>query len=417
MLGVLGRKAAYCIGITNEIVGVDRTFGKAQPVFASFGVSNECNPFHRTTAMITDISQHPHQPPDKATVVVNDRPYVVADATPTGRQILAAAGLRPETAYALIAWPANGPTREIGLDEVLRLRHSDEPAMFFAAESDGVSYFMLDDERFAWAGPLTLEIIRRIGRIGPEREVWIELRDLPDQPFPQDVPVDLAAPGLERFYTKPARRTWFLDIQGERTKWDKQFVPVWEAMEAAGADLTKEYTILFKFVGGKRETVDLTDTLDLGLEGIERLWYRPRKVNNGEAVGAMRRAFSLLDQDVEFLDRTGWGWQTLDEGRRWLVVESYPLPAGYTTNVCRIAVEVSAQYPTAEIDMFYCYPPLALSSGMPLAACDHIETIDGLQYQRWSRHRDSSAPWVPGKDNVRTHFGLVEESLGREVGA
>lgn len=382
----------------------------------AFGVPNDDDPSYRTSAMTDDISQQSHQPPDKATVVVNDRSYVVADATPTGRQILATAGLRPETAYALIAWPATGPTREIGLDEVLHLRHSEEPATFFAAESDGVSYFMLDDERFAWAGPLTLDITKRIGRIGPEREVWIERQNVPDQPFHQEVAVDLAAPGLERFYTKVARRTWYLDIQGERTEWDKQLVPVREAMEAAGADLTKEYTILFKFVGGKRETVELTDTLDLGREGIERLWYRPRKVNNGEAA-SMRRAFSLLDQDVEFLDGTAWGWQTFDEGRRWLVVDSYPLPAGYTTNACRIAVEVPAQYPTAEIDMFYCHPPLALASGVPLAACEHIETIDGLQWQRWSRHRDPTAPWVPGKDNVRTHFGLVEESLGREVGA
>ncbi len=386
-------------------------------MLATFGVPNDGDPSYRTVAMTDNILHHPHQPPGKATVNVNDHLYVVADATPTGRQILAAAGLRPETAYALIAWPDTGPTREIGLEEVLHLRHSEEPSAFFAVESDGVSYFMLDDERFAWAGPLTLDMIRRIGRISPDREVWIERRDVPDQLFPQDATFDLAAPGLERFYTKVARRTWFLDIQGERTKWDKQFVPVREAMAAAGADLTKEYRILFKFVGGQRETVQLSDTLDLGREGIERLWYRPRKVNNGEAAGTTRRAFSLLDQDVEFLDGTGWGWQTLDEGRRWLIVDSYPLPAGYNLDMCSIAMEVSSQYPTAEIDMFYCYPPLALSSGMALAACEHVETINGQQYQRWSRHRDASAPWVPGKDNVRTHFGLVEESLGREVGA
>lgn len=365
--------------------------------------------------MNSDILHHPNQPPEKARVLVNDRTYDVTDVTPTGRQVLAAAGLRPETAYALILWPSNGPTREIGLDEVLHLLHYEQPVAFFAAESDGVSYFMLDDERFAWAGPLTLDIIRRIGRVHAEREVWIERQDEPDQLFASAATVDLEARGLERFYTKVARRIWLLDVQGERTEWDKQFVQVREAMEAAGADMTKEYTVLFKFAGGEREAVDLADTLDLGREGIERLWYRPRKVNNGEVAGSARRAFSLLDQDVRFLNSVGWVWETFDDGRRWLVVDSYVLPEGYTAKECKMAVEISSQYPTAEIDMFYCYPPLALSNGAPLVACDYFQEIDGLQYQRWSRHRDSANPWAPGKDNVRTHFGLIEESLGREV--
>jgi hypothetical protein len=43
-------------------------------------------------------------------------------------------------------------------------------------------------------------------------------------------------------------------------------------------------------------------------------------------------------------------------------------------------------------------------------------TIDGVQFQGWSRHRVEAHKWDPNSDNVGTHFALVEHSLAREFG-
>ena len=42
----------------------------------------------------------------------------------------------------------------------------------------------------------------------------------------------------------------------------------------------------------------------------------------------------------------------------------------------------------------------------------HIETITGLPFQRWSRHRQ----WDVARDTLATHLALIDESLLREVG-
>jgi hypothetical protein len=72
---------------------------------------------------------------------------------------------------------------------------------------------------------------------------------------------------------------------------------------------------------------------------------------------------------------------------------------------------VPPSYPTAQLDMFYCYPPLALASGREIPQTQNTETILGVRYQRWSRHRQ----WDAGRDNISTHLALVDESLRREI--
>jgi hypothetical protein len=39
------------------------------------------------------------------------------------------------------------------------------------------------------------------------------------------------------------------------------------------------------------------------------------------------------------------------------------------------------------------------------------ETIVGLSFQRWSRHRQ----WDSTRDTLSTHLALIDESLQREV--
>lgn len=67
---------------------------------------------------------HSH-PPE---VRVNDELIRLNDRTPTGSQVLAASGLRPDVEFALLLWPPVGPTREIGLEEGARTGDRSKPS-------------------------------------------------------------------------------------------------------------------------------------------------------------------------------------------------------------------------------------------------------------------------------------------------
>lgn len=349
-----------------------------------------------------------------AEVIINERPVCLQDHTPTGHQLLQAADLRPDTEYALLLWPSNGPTREIGLEEVIPLLQHASPLEFFAIKADGIQYFVLDDLRYAWAGPLTHEALRKVGRVATDQEILVERRDQPDQLLNPGQEIDLRHAGVERFYTRA--KVWLLDVQGERTEWNQPLVIVRDALIKAGIDTSKPWTIILKVKGQPPQQKELNDTIDLDLPGIERLWLRPREVNNGEAPIAERRQFKLLPKDEAFLSQGNHRWETVNEGRRWLIIHDYALPQGYNIPSCTIALEIPASYPTAQIDMFYCIPHLQLATGGTPAATEHREIIDGQCFQRWSRHRPADS-WSAVKDSVATQIGLIEESLGREVGA
>ena len=349
-------------------------------------------------------------------VRVNGERVPLTDHTPTGRQVLAAANLRPDTEFALLLWPAVGPTREIGLEEVTRVPKDGPGLEFFAMRADRVTYFVLDGDRYAWAGPLDLETIRRIGRVPADRQVWLERRDEPDVLLQDGQLVDLDPAGVERLYTR--EKTWRLDVQGEPTEWDRPDVIVRDALIKAGIDLAKQWPIVLKGKGKPHRQVKLIDVIDLEQPGIERLWLRPRQVDNGDGQILRRREFTLLPGDDAFLNASGYQWETIADGaRRWLIIDNYAVPDGYNMSNCRVALEIPQSYPAAQIDMFYCDPPLSLRSGVVPAATDVRQSIAGVSFQRWSRHRNAASQWSPTHDNVSTHLGLVDEALGREVGA
>lgn len=139
------------------------------------------------------------EPPDHAAerartaVRINNEVVELDDWTPTGEQILAAARLRPTADYALIRWPERGPTNEVALDDVIDLPRHAPLAEFFAMKADGIRYFTLDDERYAWAGPLDVETVRRIGRVDEQIGLWLELTDEEDRLLAPGEVIDLGA--------------------------------------------------------------------------------------------------------------------------------------------------------------------------------------------------------------------------------
>ncbi len=129
----------------------------------------------------------------------------------------------------------------------------------------------------------------------------------------------------------------------------------------------------------------------------------------------MRRDFRLPEQDEQFLDGLGVAWETISEpSNRWLLLPAYPVPRGYNHVQADVVVNVSPGYPDAQLDMVYFHPHLARSDGKALMQVSAGYSIDGRDWQRWSRHRTPANPWRPGVDDLATHLGLVDEWLVRE---
>lgn len=205
---------------------------------------------------------------------------------------------------------------------------------------------------------------------------------------------------------------WKLDVQGVKIESRQPSILVRDAIKRAGFDPDAGWIIVLKVSGEPKKEIDLATLIDLKHPGIEKLRLTPRLINNGEAVAPRRAEFALLTVDQDHLNRLGIAWETrIENGRRWLVIRSYSLPADYVQRIVDIAVEIPTTYPTAQLDMFYCHPHLALVSGAVIPQTQVNETIFGVSFQRWSRHRQ----WDGARDTLATHLALVEESLRREV--
>jgi hypothetical protein len=205
---------------------------------------------------------------------------------------------------------------------------------------------------------------------------------------------------------------WKLNVQGVVIESRQPEITARHAIKEAGFNPETPWIIVLKIAGEPKREVDLSFVIDLRHPGIEKLRLTPRQINNGDMPPSMRTDFPMLAGDEAHLVRARLAWETIiDGGRRWLMLRGYPLPNGYTALTTDIAVEIPVSYPGAQLDMFYCYPPVSLTSGAVIPQTQSQETISGRVYQRWSRHRD----WNPAGDTLITHFALIDESLNREV--
>jgi hypothetical protein len=128
----------------------------------------------------------------------------------------------------------------------------------------------------------------------------------------------------------------------------------------------------------------------------------------------VRRDFQMPEHDTEYLDSLGIAWDTIQEGPiQWLVLRQWPIADGYHQAAADVALKVEANYPDTQIDMAYFCPFLTPTSGCTIRQIEHKETIEGRQWQRWSRHRTAANPWRPGVDCVATHMAQVKDWLVR----
>ena len=342
------------------------------------------------------------------------RPVSVEDSTPTGSRLAAAAGFIAVQQTTVLRFLENGELEDIRPDQTIDLRHGEK--RFVIVESDRIYRFTLNSERFDWpCRVISGAVIRKLGHV-PDDEVIDQER--PDGQMRlienQDL-IDLDAPGVERLVTR--KRFWKLNVQGVILDVPTPTIEVRQALKQAGFNPDQGWYIFLKIQGEPKRPVSLEDTVDLRTPGIEKLRLTPKEVINGEAPSAPRRDFDLLEEDEIHLARLGLYWETVTEadGRRWLLIHHYPLPAGYTVSETLLALEVPPTYPGAQIYGFYAYPPLALSSGRTIESTQLRGTIRSNEFHGWSRNRGAT-PWSPTFDRVATQLALADAALGKELG-
>jgi hypothetical protein len=129
-----------------------------------------------------------------------------------------------------------------------------------------------------------------------------------------------------------------------------------------------------------------------------------------------RREFCLPEEDVAWLDSTGYCWETIvASGVRWLLVHDWPVPTGFTAGRVIVAIRIVAGYPAAALDMIYLNPPIQRRDGAAVPGLSDL-LLDGATYQQWSRHYTAANSWRIGLDDVSSHLRAAEEWLRLAAG-
>lgn len=338
---------------------------------------------------------------------------VIHDATPTGAQIGRAAGFTPAQQAVVLQFLPDGGLEDIAPSQIADLSAGNQ---FIVVETDRLFFLTINGERFEWPSRMISgAVVRKLGKVQPEDELLLTRVDEPDCMIaPRDL-VDLGKGGIEAFVTR--KPSWKLSVQGVVLTLHRPTIVVKQALLDAGFDPTKGWQIFLIVKGEPKRVVDLDFTVDLRTPGIEKLRLTPTGVHNGEAAATPRRHFELLEVDERHLNSLGVFWETVVDGAsRWLLIRNYQVPPGYLPQMVTLALLIPPTYPTAQIDMFYTSPKLALTTGRPIDRTQVAATICGTPFNGWSRHRGPPTPWNPATDNVITHLALVESAIAKEVG-
>ena len=334
----------------------------------------------------------------------------IEDHSPIGSQLLRSLGYSSNDNVLLYQVLNQSGMEEISPEESIDFEKGDK---FFILEGDRSFKLKIDGFNYEWPeNNITLKHLKVLTGL-KNKSFFLSKSEEADLMISEQTVINLSEAGIEDIYTQLPKQTYELNVQGTIIKVDKSQIIVSEALSLAGIQDAENYQIILKIQGEPKQEVTSNSVIDLAKPGIEKLRLIPREVNNGDAVV---NSFQILPKDNEYLNQVFGNFRTIvEQNRRWLIVDNYQLPEGYSHQVISIAIEIPIAYPQAEIDMFYTYPRIQLSTGAIPSCTEVDQSIEGKLYQRLSRHRSPLSAWNPACDNVITHFALIEESLLREV--
>lgn len=336
----------------------------------------------------------------------------LSTATPTGGKIAKASGFTSDQHPYVLQWREDGDLEDIRTHEEADLR---EGMSFIVAESSGSNRITIDGDQYDWpADVISGSIVRKLGNVPADKSILLEREDEPDRPVLDTDLIPIKRDGVEAFKSRKA--VWELVVQNVKIKSDTPEIRASDAMTQAGFDEASAWIITLKVAGQPKRQINASEMIDLRTPGIEKVRLTPKQVDNGEARSTPHRDFALLTVDHTYLDNLGLRWETLIEGaQRWLIISGYPVSPGYQVSAVQLALLIPATYPQAQIDMFHVFPALVKNDRGAIPNL-MVQSIGGVTFQTWSRHRGQGSRWNPRRDNVVTHLALVESAIAKEVG-
>lgn len=340
---------------------------------------------------------------------------VHASSKPTGKDILAAADRPAQADQVVLQVLKAGGIESISLGEPANLTLGTK---FVLATGDRTFRFTIDGKPYEWPyAKVSGELLRELASTGTDQELDIHRHGAAAPVAANDL-IDLSQTGVEQFVKVAKKKSWRLKVQGETLEYDVPKVKVSDAMSRAGFDPNKAWHIYLIVAGQPKQEVPLDYIVDLRMPGIEKIRLMQRNVDNGDGqTQALRRQFNVLKADKQFLEGLGLRWEAVVVGdSQWLIIHGFQLSEGYFPQTVQLALNIHKDYPAAQIDMFYVWPPVRLTSGREIPSTQVTSTLDGNVFQGWSRHRNEASKWDEHVDNVRTHMALVETCLAKELG-
>lgn len=370
-----------------------------------------------------------HTKPRIYLAIVNEIEIAFKEPKVSGLQILKEACLEPPQCYTLYQKLKGCEFEKISLDEIVDLSDAGIER-FITKEPEVFNYFVNDEPETTDKKTLTPNEILKLAGISPANHYLI-LHN-PDGSktnfaYTPEKPIKMVCTGMRFVSAKwfdvvnieeygksckevPIARIYQVKVDNKVKDWDNQFISFEEIVKLGKGNeaQAKDFNVL-KFTSKDPKPITLKPdaVVDLTERCLLRFVLQPKTQDDGKGV---RKAFSLPQTDVEFLDKQGLLWETLlENGATWLIIYDYPVPEGYNVNKAVVALRIPPHYDAAQIDMAYFYPILNKSTGR-INATDGRVNIDGKDFQQWSRHR-RSGEWIPGVDNVSTHLSLVDNWL------
>ena len=210
----------------------------------------------------------------------------------------------------------------------------------------------------------------------------------------------------------PRAKRYRIRIDRDRYTVTKPIVTKGDLLALAGKSPDR-WKIHQKLRGGQMDEVTDGEKVDLRERGVERFVTMELTQTDGEAAAQealpARGEFGLPEEDVDFLNSLGLVWETVIDGKvRWLLIDNYPIPAGFNVAEATLAIKVEGGYPPAKLDMAYFKPDLSKGANIPNLS--NI-AINGENFQQWSRHYE----WREGVDTLATHYLRIQEWLISEL--
>lgn len=214
--------------------------------------------------------------------------------------------------------------------------------------------------------------------------------------------------------TPPHHGPYRIRVNGALHVVTEPMITVEEVIALAGKNPPEQFAVFQRKHGHPDpKPIPPGTVIDLREPGIEQFVVLPRVQNDG--FENLRRLFELPPRDVRTLDELGLRWETvIEQGVCRLVIYEFPVGNGYQTVVADLNLRIEAGYPDTPLDMAYFHPPLARADGRAIQATS-ADSLDGRDWQRWSRHRSESDKWIPGVDDIATHLACIRLWLAREV--